>query len=72
MMLAKNTFVRKDQLEPKRKRDKERSMKIEFFTEKLENNGISVDEFLTAMANKNILPTNCMNLMYIKYLFNMF
>lgn len=68
IMLAKTTSVTKEQLEPRRKRDKERNLKIEFFTEKFANNEISVVEFLTAMANKDILPKNCMDPLY-KYLY---
>lgn len=42
--------------ERKRRLDKEREIKINHFTKRLQKEEITVEEFLEAMANKDILP----------------
>lgn len=68
-VLSKKLSIPKNQLEPKRKRDRERDVKIKFFTKMLEDDQIGVQYFLAAMANKEILPKNRMNSLHI---FNIF
>lgn len=72
ILLGKNFSVQKKQLEPKRKRDRERDSKIKFFTQMLESNQIGVSSFLVSMANKDILPKNRMNSLFIFNCFNNF
>lgn len=45
-----------EEFERKRKLDKEREIKISYFTNLLEKQEISVNEFLEAMSIKSILP----------------
>lgn len=48
--------VPSNQLERKKSIDKEREEKIKYFTSKLIQKEIDVNQFLVAMANKTILP----------------
>lgn len=50
--------IPKGQLGRKNKKDKERDLKINYFTSLLASNEIDVMEFLEAMANKVILPSS--------------
>lgn len=49
--------VPKEQFGRKRKTDQERDMKIKHFSGLLKNDEISVNDFLEAMANKDMLPS---------------
>lgn len=48
--------VTEQQLGRKIKKDKEREVKIKFFTKLLKKNEISIDEFIEAMGGKVIFP----------------
>lgn len=54
-MLIRSTTVSKKQMERKRRKDKERDDKIQYFTKKLEKDEIDLRTFLESMANKEIL-----------------
>lgn len=58
LRLIKNR--RPKQLQRKRKRCQEREQKIQYFSEMLQNNSISVGTFLDVMSNKTILPDSGM------------
>lgn len=57
-MIELRDIVCEKQLQRKRKKDKVRGEKIEFFSSLLKKNEISIREFLEAMGNRVILPSS--------------